>query len=383
MQTERKANGWMMLGVACLTLTGPACKPKPRPTTIPDVSVQVIAPERATLTTELTGRTSPFLVAEIRPQVSGLIQQRLFQEGSDVQAESVLYQIDPAPYQAALDQAQASLAAAEAGLPSVRSRAERMKILVASRAVGEQDAQDAEAAYQKALAAVASAKASVASARFNLTNTPIKSPISGRIGMSTVTVGALVTAYQPASLATVQQFNPIYVDVTQSSSDLLKLRRSMENGRLKNEGTKKVKLLLEDGTTYPLEGRLQFRDVSVDPATGTVTLRIVFPNPKQMLLPGMFVRAIVEDGVDEKAILAMQQGITRDPKGNAIALVLDAADKVEQRTLSVDRAIGSTWLITGGLAAGDRLIVEGGQKVRPGMTVKAVPFTPGTAAEKK
>lgn len=385
MRMERNANWLAVAGLTGVILATLGCKPKPRPTAIPEVSVQVIAPERAVLTTELTGRTSPFLVAEIRPQVSGLIQKRLFQEGSDVKAESVLYQIDPVPYQAALDQAQASLAAAEAGLPSVRSRAERMKSLLASRAVGEQDAQDAEAAYQKALAAVASAKAAVASAHFNLANTPIKSPISGRIGMSTVTVGALVTAYQPAALATVQQLNPIYVDVTQSSSDLLALRRSMENGRLKSEGTKKVKLLLEDGSTYPLEGRLQFRDVTVDPSTGTVTLRIVFPNPRQVLLPGMFVRAIVEDGVDDKAILAMQQGVTRDPKGNAIALVLDATDKVEQRTLTLDRAIGNRWLVTGGLAAGDRLIVEGGQKVRPGMAVKAVPFSAGTApsTEKK
>jgi len=196
-----------------------------------------------------------------------------------------------------------------------------------------------------------------------------------------VTVGALVSAYQPVSLASVQQLDPIYVDVTQSSSDLLRLRRRLEGGRLKSggDGARKVKLLLEDGTTYPLAGKLQFRDVTVDPATGAVTLRVVFPNPKQILLPGMFVRAIVEDGVDAQAILAMQQGVTRDPKGNAIALVLDKSDKVEQRTLTLDRTMGAKWLVTSGLAAGDRLIVEGLQKVRPGMTVKVVPYAPPSA----
>lgn len=343
----------------------------------PEVGYQVIAPERAVLTTELPGRTSAFLVAEIRPQVSGLILKRLFQEGADVKEGQVLYQIDPAPYQAALDQAQAALTAAESGLPAIKMRAERMAKLVAINAVGQQDALDAEAAHQKAIAAVAAAKAQMASAQINLSNTPIKSPISGRIGMSTVTVGALVTAYQPVSLATVQQLNPIYVDVTQSSLDLLKLKKSLENGQVKSgkkSDERNVKLLLEDGSPYELDGKLQFRDVTVDPSTGAVTLRMVFPNPKQMLLPGMFVRATIEDGVDEQAILAMQQGVTRDVKGNATALVVGADNKVEQRMLTVDRAIGNTWRVTSGLKAGDRLIVEGLQKVRPGVPVKAVPF---------
>lgn len=375
MQIERKAS-WMatlaLLGVVGATL---GCKTAPPPKGIPEVAVQTVRPERAVLTTELPGRTSAFLVAEIRPQVSGLIQKRLFQEGSNVQIGSTLYQIDPAPYQAALDQAQAALAAAESGLPPVRSRAERMKSLVKIHAVGEQEAEEAEAAYQKAIAAVASAKATVDSARINLTNTPIKAPISGRIGMSSVTVGALVTAYQPLALSTVQQLNPIYVDVTQSSSDLLSLQRSLERGQLKSGGgARKVKLILEDGTPYPLEGKLQFRDVTVDPSTGAVTLRLVFPNPKYTLLPGMFVRAIVEDGIDDQALLVMQQGVTRDVKGNATALVLDKSDKVEQRIITVDRAIGNKWLVTGGLAAGDRIVVEGLQKVKPGLTVKAIPY---------
>ena len=379
MRFDPKANWLAAAGLLGIAFMG--CKTAPPPKQIPEVAVQTIQTEPVVLTTELSGRTSPFLVAEIRPQVSGLIQKRLFQEGSDVQAGATLYQIDPAPYQAALDQASAALALAEAGLLPAQTRAERLKNLVAIHAVGQQDAEEAEATYQRALANVAAAKAAQESARINLANTPIKAPISGRTGMSSVTVGALVSAYQPVSLASVQQLDPIYVDVTQSSSDLLRLQRRLEGGRLKSggDGARKVKLLLEDGTTYPLAGKLQFRDVTVDPATGAVTLRVVFPNPKQVLLPGMFVRAIVEDGVDAEAILAMQQGVTRDPKGNAIALVLDKSDKVEQRTLTLDRTMGAKWLVTSGLAAGDRLIVEGLQKVRPGMTVKVVPFAPAAA----
>jgi len=371
-----KGNGLITAGLVGVLGAGLGCKTAPPPRGLPEVSVQTLYPERAVLTTELPGRTSPYLVAEIRPQVSGIIQKRLFTEGSDVQAGATLYQIDPAPYQAALDQAKASLVAAESSLPTIRSRAERLRNLEKIHAVGQQDAEEAEAAHQRAIASVAAAKAALESAQINLANTPIKAPISGRTGMSSVTVGALVTAYQPLALASVQQLDPIYVDVSQSSSDLLRLRRVQESGHLKSDGgsARKVKLLLEDGSSYPLEGRLQFRDVTVDPATGTVTLRAVFPNPKQLLLPGMFVRAVVEDGIDEHAILAMQQGVTRDVKGNAIAMVLDKSDKVEQRNLVLDRAIGDKWLVTSGLVAGDRLIVEGLQKVRPGATVKAVPF---------
>ncbi len=378
MRFESRTNGLAALGLLGVTLVALGCKTAPPPRGVPEVAVQTIRTERAVLTTEMPGRTSAFLVAEIRPQVSGLIQKRLFQEGSDVQAGAVLYQIDPAPYQAALDQANAALAAAESSLPTIRSRAERMKNLVKIHAVGEQDAEEAEAALQRAIASVAAAKATVQSAHINLANTPIKAPIPGRTGMSSVTVGALVTAYQPLALATVQQLNPIYVDVTQSSSDLLRLRRRLEGGHIKSggESARKVQLFLEDGTPYPLEGKLQFRDVTVEPSTGAVTLRMVFPNPKQVLLPGMFVRAVLEDGIDDLAILAMQQGITRDPKGNAIAMVLDKSDKVEQRILTVDRAIGDKWLVTSGLADGDRLIVEGLQKIRPGVVVKAVPFSP-------
>lgn len=374
MRVNRTASWLVLAGLVGTAGAALGCRKTPPPQMVPEVAVQTLQPERVVLTTELPGRTSPFLVAEIRPQVNGLILKRLFQEGSEVKEGDALYQIDPGPYQAVLDQAQASLAAAEASLPSVQSRAERMKKLVGVNAVGQQEADEAEAAYQKAVAAVAAARAQVESARINLANTPIKAPISGRIGLSSVTVGALVTAHQPLALTTVQQMDPIYVDVTQSSADLLKLRASLESGRLKTDGARKVRLVLENGQAYPLEGRFQFRDVTVDPGTGAVTLRMVFPNPRQVLLPGMFVRAIVEDGVDEQGLLVMQEGVTRDAKGNATALVLDPQNKVEQRTLVVDRAIGNRWHVAEGLKAGDRIIVEGVQKVRPGAVVKAVPY---------
>jgi membrane fusion protein (multidrug efflux system) len=259
-------------------------------------------------------------------------------------------------------------------VPALRSTADRLKELVAVHAVGQQDYDDAASALAKAEAGVLAAKAAVQSARVNLGYTPVKSPISGRIGRSSVTVGALVTAYQPTPLAVVQQLDPIYVDVTQASADILRLARAAESGTLsRGVRAKKVKLLLEDGTPYPNEGTLQFRDVSVDPTTGSVILRMVFPNPQRTLLPGMYVRAIVEEGVDEHAVLAPQQGITRNPKGEPLAMVVDAAGKVEQRRIEVDRAIGADWVVTRGLVPGERLIVEGRDRVRPGAVVGAGP----------
>ena len=357
-------------------------QPAPPPGPV-EVGVVTVRPEPVVLTTELPGRTAAYLVAEVRPQVSGLLQERLFVEGSDVKAGGVLYRIDPAPYQATYDQAKAALAVAEANLPAARSLAERLEGLVKIRAVGQQDYDNAVSARLRAEASVASAKAAADAARINLSYTPVKAPISGRIGRSAVTVGAMVTAYQPVPLAVVQQLDPIYVDVTQSSADLLRLRRGLASGALKSSGTlqNRVKLLLEDGTPYPREGRLQFRDVTVDPTTGSVVLRLVFPNPDSVLLPGMFVRAIVEEGVNEKGILAPQQGVTRDRKGDAVALVVDNEGKVAQRALVVDRAIGDRWLVTKGLAAGDRVIVDNLQKIRPGDPVKAVPFAPKAGAE--
>jgi len=345
-----------------------------------EVATVTLQPEPLVLTTELPGRTSAFLVAEIRPQVSGIIQERPFTEGAHVEAGGLLYRIDPAPYQAAYDQAAAALAVAEANLPALRSRAERLEGLAAIRAVGEQDVEDARAALRQAEANVAAARAALDGARINLSYTPIRAPISGRIGRSGVTIGALVTAYQPVPLAVIQQLDPIYVDVTQATAELLRMQRAVASGRLSSEqkSGREVSLLLEDGTPYPLKGRLQFRDVTVDPGTGSVTLRMVFPNPDHVLLPGMYVRAIVEEGVDEQGILVPQQGVTRDAKGNAVAWIVNDAGVVEQRMLELDRAVGDRWVVTGGLAAGDRVIVEGLQKVRPGDPVRAVPLAPGS-----
>ena len=333
-----------------------------------------IQPQQVELTTELPGRTSPYLVAEIRPQVNGIIKKRLFREGSDVKAGQLLYQIDPAPFQVALDSAKASLGKAQANLPSIRLKAERYKELLVDKAVSRQDYDDAAAAMEQARAEIEYWKAAVEAARINLGYTRVTAPISGRIGKSSVTDGALVTAYQPTSLATIQQLDPIYVDVTQSSAELLRLKRNLEAGRLSADGKngKKVCILLEDGNLCPQEGTLQFRDVTVDPATGSFTLRIVVPNPKHLLLPGMFVRAAVQEGIAQQAILVPQQGVSRTPKGEPVALVVDEAGKVQQRMLTLNRAIGDQWLVSSGLSAGDRVIVEGMLNVRPGAAVKAV-----------
>ena len=359
---------------------GPSAPPTPEVVTV------TVAWQQVVLTTELPGRTSPFLIAEIRPQVNGLIQKRVFTEGSDVQAGQVLYQIDPAPFQAALDNALAALGRSEANLPSIRARAERFQKALADKAVSQQDYDDAAGALKQAEADVQYWKATVETARINLRYTKITAPISGRIGKSSATDGAIVTAYQPVALATIQQLDPIYVDVPQSTADLLRLRRRLEEGRINNNGTSqdKVQLFLEDGTKYPLEGTLQFRDVSVDPTTATVILRMVFPNPSGVLLPGMFVRAVVKEGVNEQAILIPQQAVTRDLKGNPMALLVNAAAKAEPRMLTLDRAIGDQWLVASGLVPGDRVIVEGMQKARPGTAVREVPFgaapKPGASA---
>ncbi len=347
---------------------------QPAHTPVPEVATVTIQPQQVELTTELPGRTCVYLVSEIRPQVNGIIQKRQFREGSDVKAGQLLYQIDPAPSQVALDSAKASLGKAQANLPSIRARAGRYKELLVDKAVSRQDHEDAAAAVEQALAEIEYWKAAVEAARINLGYTRVTAPVSGRIGRSSVTDGALVTAYQSVSLATVQQLDPIYVDVTQSSAELLRLKRNLEAGRLSTdaENNGKVRLLLEDGTPYPLEGVLQFREVTVDPATGSFTLRIVVPNPEHLLLPGMFVRAVVREGVAQNAILAPQQGVTRNPKGQPVALLVDVAGTVQQRILTLDRAIGDQWLVTSGLYPGDRLIVEGMLKVRPGVTVKAV-----------
>ncbi|MBP9900219.1 MAG: efflux RND transporter periplasmic adaptor subunit [Verrucomicrobia bacterium] len=346
------------------------------PPPAPEVATVTVARQQVLLTTELPGRTSPYRIAEIRPQVNGLIQKRLFIEGADVQVGQELYQLDPATFQAALDNAKAALGRAGANLPALRSRANRFKEALADKAVSQQDFDDADAALKQAEADVQYYKAMEQTARINLEYAHVVAPISGRIGTSTVTDGAIVTAYQPVALATIQQLDPIYVDVPQSTADLLRLQRRLAEGRFTLDGTNasKVQLRLGDGTKYPLEGTLQFRDVSVDSTTASVILRAVFPNPNGVLLPGMFVRAVVKEGLNDEAIMIPQQAVSRDPKGNPVALLADAAGKVEQRKLNLDRAIGSQWLVASGLAPGDRVIVEGMQKVRAGMEVKVMPF---------
>jgi membrane fusion protein (multidrug efflux system) len=342
----------------------------------PEVGVITIQPQRAAITTELPGRTSAYQVAEVRPQVSGIIQQRVFTEGSDVKAGQVLYLIDPATYQAAFASAKASEARADANLIPARLKEERYRDLVKIKAVSQQDYENAYASYKQAEAEMAAAKAAVETARINLAYSKVTAPISGRIGKSAVTTGALVTASQPAPLATIQQLSSMYVDITQSSAELLRLQQTLASGTLKKGGAAqaKVKLILENGAQYPQEGILKFSDVTVDPSTGSVTLRSLFPNPKQTLLPGMFVRAVIQEGINDQAILVPQRGVTRNPSGNAMVMVVGAEEKVEPRVIKVDRTVGDNWLVTEGVKAGDRVILEGFQKARPGTPVKAVPF---------
>jgi len=339
---------------------------------VAEVGVFKVAPEALHITTELPGRTAAFQVAEVRPQVSGLIQKRLFVEGADVKAGVALYQIDAASYQAAYNSAKAALAKAKANLMTSGPKVARYKDLVAIEGVSRQDYDDAVAANEQAKADVESAAAALEQASINLRYTHVDAPISGRISRSAVTPGALVTANQSAALTTVQQLDPIYVDVTQSSEDMLRLKRELESGGLKQAGGQaRVTLLLSDGSKYAESGKLQFSDVTVDTGTGNVTLRALFPNPKHDLLPGMFVRAVVESGVNEQAIAVPQQGVTRNAKGEATALVLNKEGKVEQRTLVTGGTMGDRWLVKSGLNAGDLLIVEGVQKVKPGAPANA------------
>ena len=364
--------------VVCLI---PGCGEKKRggPPPVPEVAVVTIQPKPVVTTTELAGRTSANLVAEVRPQVGGIIQKRLFTEGSDVQAGQALFQIDPALYKSALSNASAVLARSEANLSALQLRANRLRELLVDKAVSQQDYDDASAALKQTQADIQYGQATLETARINLKYTTIAAPISGRIGRSSVTEGALVTAQQPVALATIQRLDPMYVDVPQSTADVLRLQRSLKEGRLDQNGEnqKKVQLIMEDGTAYPLAGTLQFRDITVDPTTGSVILRVVFPNPKGVLMPGMFVRTILQEGIHKNAILIPQQAVSRDPKGNPLALIVDASGKVQMKQLTLDRAIGNDWLVSSGLAPGERVIVEGLMKVKPGIPVKAVPFENG------
>ena len=336
-----------------------------------EVVIIKLEPRREVYTTALAGRIASFQVAEVRPQVGGILQQRLFTEGSDVKAGQALYQIDPATYEAALDSAQAALMKAEANVTPARLKAERFRELLAIKAVSKQEYDDAQAAFKQAEADVAVNRAAVKTARINLEYTKVRSPISGRIGKSAFTPGALVTANQAQALTSVRQLDPVYVDITQSSQDLLRLRAQFTNGELRSAAEEApVRLKLENGAMYPHEGRLQFTDVSVDESTGMVSLRALFPNPEHILLPGMYVRAVIAEGVDENALLVPQRALRRDPKGQASVLLVDGGGKVDVRLVDVGRTVGDSWQVLSGLKPGDRVIVEGGQNVRPGMSVK-------------
>ncbi|MCR0998228.1 efflux RND transporter periplasmic adaptor subunit [Serratia rubidaea] len=335
-----------------------------------EVGVRTLQARPVTLSSELSGRVTAAMSSEVRPQVDGIIKRRLFSEGAEVKAGQLLYQIDPASYQASYDQALAQLQNARATVKSSRLKAQRYAALVKENGVSQQDADDAQASYQQALASVAQYRAAVASAKVNLDYTQVRAPIAGRIGISAVTPGALVSAGQSDALATIRALDPIYIDLTQSSSQLLKLRKRLAG--VKTSQTVPVKVQLEDGTAYAQQGKLALTEVAVDESTGSVTLRAVVPNPQHQLLPGMYVRATVENGVDPQAILAPQQGIGRDADGNATAWVVNRQNQVEQRRVVTDRVIGSSWLVTSGLQAGDRLIVEGTDKVKAGSRVSAV-----------
>ena len=341
----------------------------------PEVSFITVKTEKVVLTSELPGRTTAYLVAEVRPQVGGIIQKRLFEEGANVKAGDLLYQIDPAQFQAAYERARAELTRAEAKIISIRFKYERSKALIQSKVISQQDFDNAESDLHMAEADIQASKAAEETAEINLDYTKVTAPISGRIGKSHVTVGALVTANHLIPLATIQQMNPIYVDATQSSADFLRLKRNITEGLIKNDekGTK-VKLLFEDGSPYPPDGEMKFRDITVDQSTGSFILRIVFPNPDNALLPGMYVRAMVEEGIVDDAVLVPHQSVSRNMRGDPFAMIVDASDKVEMRMLAIDRSIGEKWLVKEGLKSGDRVIMEGFQKIRPGAPVKAVDF---------
>lgn len=378
---SRHATRLLIIAAALVALA--ACDKKaraPGAAPPPDVGTVTVTPEPLARTTELPGRTGSVMTADVRPQVAGVILQRLFTEGGEVQAGQPLYQIDPAYYQAAYDSAVATLARNEATAVTARAKAARYRTLAAAQAVSTQDYDDAVATAKEAQADIGTAKASVQQAKINLVYTKVLAPLAGHIGRSSVTPGALVTAEQTTALATVTQLDPIYVELTEASTTLLRLRRELAAGQIQSVGnnTAKVTLKLEDGSPYGLPGTLQFTEVTVDQSTGTVLLRAVFPNPDRVLLPGMYVHAELEEGVDPNAILLPQQAVSRNSHGDPIVLVIGKDDKAEQRVIQTSATVGASWLVTGGVKAGERVIVDGLQKVRPGMVVH--PVATGTAA---
>jgi membrane fusion protein (multidrug efflux system) len=371
------AVGLLLFAVGCDKKTA-AAGPPPGPV---EVGVVTVEPRDVTLATELPGRLSAFRVAEVRARVNGVVLQRLFTEGADVKAGQVLFRIDPGPYQAALDSAQAQVARAEAMVQQAKSLAERYTKLIETNAVSRHEYDDALVKVKTAEADVAAARAAVKSARINLDYTVVTAPLAGRIGRAEVTEGAYVQASTATLLATVQQLDKVYVDLTWSSVEALKMRRAVESGALQGQGGQAaVTIVLEDGRDYETPGTLQFADVSVDETTGSIALRAIVPNPKKELLPGMFVRARLDEGTSPAAILVPQKAVTRDQGGRPTALVVGADGKVERRTLVTDRSIGDSWLVTDGVAVGDRVIVDGLQRARPGQPVVAVPAKPSAVA---
>ena len=342
---------------------------------VPDVGVVVIRYQQALMTADLPGRTSAYREADVRPQVNGIVTAQLFDQGSTVRAGQPLYQIDPQPYRAAVDSAKGALANAQALLATAQAKAQRYAQLLKQNAIAPQEYDDARAAWKQAQASIEQNAAALETAKINLGYTTITAPISGHVGRSLVTVGALVTANQTGPLATIDTLDPIYVDINQSAAELLVLKKAMASGQLagNTRETARVSLTLEDGSSYPLDGTLKVSEVSVDPNTGAVVLRAVFPNPNGILLPGMYVRARIVEGIDRHAILAPQQGVSRNEKGEPSALVVDQKGIVQMRVLQAPRAVGGFWLVTAGLSPGDRLIVDGLQNARPGQRVHAVP----------
>jgi membrane fusion protein (multidrug efflux system) len=340
----------------------------------PEVGVVTVHRAAVPVTTELPGRTSAFLVAQVRARVDGIVQRREFEEGGDIRANERLYQIDPAPYQAALQSAQAQLARARAALESTTAQAERDKLLVANNAISKQNYVNDVAARDQAAADVEAGLAAVRTATINLGYTDVSSPITGRIGPSLVTQGAYVQASAATPLATVQQIDPIYVDLNETSVEGLRLRQQVASGRIHLNGPDQthVRLVLEDGSSYAREGLLQFTDISVNEGTGSVTVRAIFPNPDHLLLPGMFVRAVIDEGTDDRAMLVPQEGVTHDRNGRATVLVVDKDNKVAQRAVNASRTLGESWVVESGLQEGDRVVVSGVQRVRSGMLVRAV-----------
>ena len=343
---------------------------------LPPVSYVTVAEQPVTLTTQLPGRTSAYETSDVRPQVNGLIEARLFTEGDIVHKGQPLYRIDPAPYREDVASARAALIRAKAAIASTAALARRYGELVKINAIAKQDYDNAVTSAAQAQADVAAQQAALSNAQINLARTTVRAPITGRIGRSAYTIGALVTAAQADALATIQRLDPIYVDIQQSSSDLLNLRQQILNGQIARDGDAPVKLQLENGTTYGPEGRLRFADVTVDPTTGSQVIRALFPNPDGLLLPGMYVRAQLAEGTQRNAMLVPQRAVGRDERGNATVMVVGAGNKIEVRTLQTDRTIGDNWLVTGGVKPGDKVIVEGAMMLRPGMPVTPTPFDP-------